>query len=219
MTNHIKARIDKTQLNSRWWLYGDKDETINYMSECSKLAQKKFKTRHDWVGKVIHWELCKKMKFDHTNKWYIHNSESVLENETFKLCWDFEIQTSHLISARRPDFIIINNKERELAKLWTLLSQLTTVKLKISEKKDKNLDLLGNWKKTWNKKVTFIPIIIGALDSVTEGSLKGLKDSEIRGRVKTIWTKALLKSARILRRVLETRGDLLSLKVKWKTIS
>ena len=33
------------------------DQIIN---ECSKLAQKK--TRHDWVGYVIHWELCKKTK-------------------------------------------------------------------------------------------------------------------------------------------------------------
>ena len=26
------------------------------------------KARHDWVGKVIHWEMCKKFKFDHANK-------------------------------------------------------------------------------------------------------------------------------------------------------
>ena len=38
-TNHIKARIDKTQQNSICWLCGDRDETINYIiSECSKLA-------------------------------------------------------------------------------------------------------------------------------------------------------------------------------------
>ena len=40
--------------------------------------------------------------------------------------WDFNIQTDHLISARRPDIIIINKKKREFAKLSTLLSQLTT---------------------------------------------------------------------------------------------
>ena len=45
----------------------------------------------------------------------MHNPESVLENETYKLLWDFEIQTDLLISARRPDLIII--KERDLAKL------------------------------------------------------------------------------------------------------
>ena len=45
-TNHIKARIDKTQQNSRWRLCGDRDETINHIiSECSKLSQKEYKTR------------------------------------------------------------------------------------------------------------------------------------------------------------------------------
>ena len=37
------------------------------------------------------------------------------------------IHTDHLISARRPDLIIINKKKkREFAKLLTLLSRLTT---------------------------------------------------------------------------------------------
>ena len=63
--------------------------------------------RHDLVGKLIYWEECKKLKFDHTNKWCTHNPESVLENETHKLLWDFEIQTDHLILARRPDLVII----------------------------------------------------------------------------------------------------------------
>ena len=58
-TNHIKARIDKTQQDSKCRLFGDRDEMINHIiSECCKLAQKEYKARHDWVGKVIHWELC-----------------------------------------------------------------------------------------------------------------------------------------------------------------
>ena len=80
-----------------------------------------------WVDKVIHWEMCKKFKFDHTNKWYMHNPASVLENDLHKILWDFDIHTDHLISARRPDLIIINTrKKREFAKLSTLLSRLTT---------------------------------------------------------------------------------------------
>ena len=53
-------------------------------------------------------------------------------------------------------------------------------------------------------KVTVIPIVIGALGTVTEELVQGLEDLEIRGRVETIQTTALLRSARILRRVLET---------------
>ena len=93
--------------------------------ECSKLAQKEYKPKLDLVGKVIHWELCKKFKFDHTNKWYMHNPESVLENETDKILWDFEIQTDRLISARQPDLVTVN-KNRESAKLWILPLWLIT---------------------------------------------------------------------------------------------
>ena len=53
--NHIKARIDKEQQSSWCKLCSDRDETINQIiSERSKLVRKKYKTRHYWVGKVIH---------------------------------------------------------------------------------------------------------------------------------------------------------------------
>ena len=115
-TNHIKARIDKTQQNSKCRLCGGRDEIINHIiSECSKLAQKEYKTRHDWVGKGIHWEVCNKFIFAHTNKWYMYNPAPVQENDTQKLLWEFDIHTDHLILARRPDLIIIH-KKRELTK-------------------------------------------------------------------------------------------------------
>ena len=61
--------------------------------------------------------------------------------------------------------------------------------------------LLRKWKKQWNMKVTIIPIVIGAFGTVTKGLLKGLEDLEVGGRVETIQTTALLRTARILRRV------------------
>ena len=47
--------------------------------------------------------------------------------------------------------------------------------------------------------MTIIPIVIGAFGTVTKGLLKGLEDLEVGGRVETIQTTALLKTARILR--------------------
>ena len=40
----------------------------------------------------------------------MHNPESVLENETPKILWDFDIQTDHLIPARRPDLVTVIKK-------------------------------------------------------------------------------------------------------------
>ena len=68
-------------------------------------------------------------------------------------------------------------------------------------------------------KETIVPIVIGALGTITKGLLKGLENFEVGGRVEIIQTTALLRTARILRRVLETWGDLLSLKLQWETIS
>ena len=53
-------------------------------------------------------------------------------------------------------------------------------------------------------KVTIIPIVIGAIGTVTKGLLKGLEDLESGGGVEKTQTIELLRTARILRRVLGT---------------
>ena len=74
------------------------------ISKYGKLAQKEYKTRHDRVGKVICWELCKKLESDHTSKGYVHKSESAQQNATHKIIWDSELQTGPLIPVKRPDY-------------------------------------------------------------------------------------------------------------------
>ena len=93
------------------------------------------------------------------------------------------------------------------------------IKLKECEKKNKYVDLARELKKLWNMKVTIVPIVISAFGTITKGLLKGLEDLEVGGRVETIQMTVLLRTARILRRALEAWGDLLSLKLQWKTIS
>ena len=93
------------------------------------------------------------------------------------------------------------------------------IKLKECEKKDKYLDLARELKKLWNIKVTIVPIVIGGFGTITKGLLKGLEDLEVCRRMKTIQTTALFRTTRILRRVLDTWWDLLSLKLQWKTIN
>ena len=62
--------------------------------------------------------------------------------------------------------------------------------------------------------VKIIPIVIGAFGTVTKGLLKGLEDLEVGGRVETIQTTALLRTARILWSLLDIWGDLLSLRLQ-----
>ena len=75
---------------------------------------------------------------------------------------------------------------------------------KESEKIDKYLDFARKLKKLWNMRVTVVPIVGGALGSL-----------EMRlAKIETILNTALLKPIRILRRVLETCGNILSLRLK-----
>ena len=53
--------------------FADKANAGNY--------RKKYKTRHDWIGKVIYGKLFTRLKFDHFTKWYKHKPESLQENK------------------------------------------------------------------------------------------------------------------------------------------
>ena len=78
----------------------------------------------------------------------MHNPAPVLENDSHKLLWDFNIKTDHLISARRPDLIIINKKKKRICKIVDFAVPADQrINLKESEKKDKYLDLAREIKK------------------------------------------------------------------------
>ena len=55
------------------------------------MAQKKYNGKYKWMGKVIHWELCKWLKFDHADKWYMRKREAMQENENNTFLWNLEI--------------------------------------------------------------------------------------------------------------------------------
>ena len=69
------------------------------------------------------------------------------------------------------------------------------IKLKECEKKDKYLDLPRELKRLLNMNVTIVSIVTGAFGSVSNGVLKGLEDLEVGGRLETIQTTGLLKTA------------------------
>ena len=73
--------------------------------------------------------------------------------------------------------------------------------VKESKKLNKYLDLARELKKLWNMEVTVTSVIVGTISKNQEK--KSLDELEIRGRIETIQNTSLLKSVRILRRVLE----------------
>ena len=87
------------------------------------------------------------------------------------------------------------------------------MKIKENKKREKYLDLARELKILLNMKVTVMPIVIGELGMIPKGLVRGLEELKIGGRAVTIINAALLRLARILSRVPETRGNLLSLRL------
>ena len=133
-----------------------------------------------------------------------------MEDKTHKLLWDFDIQSDYLISARQLVLVIIN-KNRGLCRLDGPLN-----KIKESEMRDEYLDL--DREKKMEHRSDGDTYSIGALGTMHWRLAKVFEDLEIRWQVEIIQTIELLRSVRILRRVWETWGDLLLLKLQWKTI-
>ena len=74
-------------------------------------------------------------------------------------------------------------------------------------------------RKLWNMKVTVITSLIGALGTIFKALERRLGWLDIRVWFEIIHTTTFLRSAWILRRVLETWEDLLSLRLQLQTIS
>ena len=134
----------------------------------------------------------------------MHNPAPVLENDTHKLLWDFDVQMDHLISARRPDLIIINKKKRICKIVDFAVLADHRIKLKECEKKDKYLDLARELKKTMEHDGDNYTNCDWCFWHSNKRITKGIAELEVGEQVEIIQTTRLLRTARILRRVLET---------------
>ena len=154
MTNNKNNNKNKTEQNSKCRLCVDGDKMLNHIiSQFSKLAQE-YNTWHDWVGKVIHWELCKKLKFDYTNKRYMDNPASVLENDTQNPMRVWHTNGSpNLSQTTIPNDSQQQKKKKEnFPNCGFAVPANHSVELKVNKKRYKYLNL--SWKLKKKKKKT-----------------------------------------------------------------
>ena len=128
-------------------------------------------------------------------------------------------QTDQRNSTRRPDRVLIDKerkKERKKENLPYSGFGNPGRPQRENQRKRKERQVFRPWQKTKKSMEHKSDGVIGALGKILRCLMRELEKLEIRRRVNTIQTTALLRSARILRRVLETWGDLLLLRLQWK---
>ena len=117
--------------------------------------------------------------------------------------WDFSIQTDHVIEARRPDLVVVDKKERICKIIDFAVPGDSSIEEKEKDKIEKHQDLGRESQKIWNVKVKIIPSVVGSLSAITEQFSNRLKQIGITAGTAQVQKTVLLRTARILRKVLE----------------
>ena len=202
-TNLVKAKIDKSQKDTLCRLCKKADENIDHVvSGCSKLAQKEYKRRHDNLGKIVHWKLARKFKFEAGDKWYQHEPESALEGEDYNILWDFSIQTNNVIEACRPDLVV--DKKKRTCKI---IDFAVPVDSRIEEKKKAKIEkyqyLRRELQKIWNVRVKIILLVVGSLGAMPKQFGNRLKEICVTAEIRQVQKTVYVGTARILKKVLK----------------
>ena len=153
-------------------------------------------------------EISRKRNFEAGDKWYEHEPESVLENEDYKILWDFSIQTDHVIQAQRPDLVAVDKKDRSCKIIEFAVPGDSRSEEKEKDKIEKYQDLGRELPKIWNVKVKIIPLVVGSLGAIAKQFGNRWKEIGITvgSYLQEVQKTVLLGMARILRKVLKSKA-------------
>ena len=127
------------------------------------------------------------------------------ESTNNKLLWEFKIQTDKKIEPNKPDIVVLDKMEWKCLIIDVACSFDTRVKDKMKEKIENYQDLKRELKRIWKlRRVTVVPVIIGALGTVSKDIEKWLAEIGVTYRLESLQRACLLRTARILRIVLDT---------------
>ena len=108
-----------------------------------------------------------KHALEHSDKWYEHTPEGVVENEAVKIMWDINVQCDNAIQARRPDAIVIQKEKKEALIVDIAVPADKRIAEKELEKVEKYQDLKREIKRLWELRCAkVVSVVIGALGSV-----------------------------------------------------
>ena len=124
------------------------------------------------------------MQYHHTHNWYMHKPENIFENRTHKILWDSEKRKNfHTVYFTAPTNLRVTAKDVEKINEYLDLAR-ELKRLRNMKGRDTN-----RFRAVWNN---------------PQESRKRFNERENKEKNEIIQKTALPKSARLLRRVLET---------------
>ena len=134
-------------------LCGRFDETIDQLvSGCPELAKTEYIHRHNKAAAHMHWKICKEFGIEVKERWYEHEPKTVTENDSVTILWDMPIHIDRTITARRPDIVLNNKKDKTCLLVDKTVPLDTNTSVKTTEKLNKYKDLEINFFLIYNCK-------------------------------------------------------------------
>lgn len=202
-TRNFQANIIHNNVDPKCRFCDKYQETIDHLiSGCSILAPNEYKNRHDRVGQYLHWTMCKHFGKCVSKHWYEHRPAPVTEIEDVTILWDYTIHTDRKIEANRPDIIVKNQKEKTCLLIDMACPADCNIATKEFEKLSKYKDLEIEIEKMWKLKTRIIPVVIGALGIIKNGTKQHIERIPGNPSLRDIQKIVLLSTAHTLRRTL-----------------
>lgn len=206
-TRYRQKKIFKQNVDSRYRLCHGSEEHVSYIiAGCTNFAATEYTHRHNKVAGYIHWNICKAFGMEVCAKYYEHIPETITniknkDNEV-TVMWDLPIITDRQINANRPDIVVHDKKNKTCQLIDISVPDDSNVQLKENEKimKYKNLEI--EISRMWNAKSCTIPVIVGALGTISKGAELHLNRIPGKSSIQEVQKITLLSTAHILRKAL-----------------
>ena len=148
------------------------------------------------------------MGFNKEEKWYMHKPEKVLKSEGCKIFWDFPIQTDKTLEHNRSNITVIDKKSKKCLLIDPACPFDTRTEKKEEGKCANYSELKYEIPKIWKmRKVEVIPVVIGALGTVTKHFEKWVEKLHLDLTIEALQKPCLLVTARIIRKVLDMKWE------------
>ena len=100
-TNYFKNKILKQEIESKFQLYKQHEETIDHLtSACPILAKNEYLMRHDKVCTHLHYSIRKALGIETTDKWYTHMPKPVCEEGDVTVLWNQAVHTDREVNSK-----------------------------------------------------------------------------------------------------------------------
>ena len=206
LTNAFKKMAGLSNDNKCRFCHTEVESVSHLTSSCKVLLGDGYYTaRHDGVCKYLHWTICRKLNIKCSSKYWEHQPERTVGDESYTIYYDHIIPTATYFenAAVKPDIVIWNKKERVATLVEVSVPNDGGLNRAEREKKTKYQGLMWDMKRNWSlKEITIIPVIIGATGLMKKNFKNHVANIPGEPSAREIQIIALKGTTRILKRAL-----------------